>query len=85
MKVGQVKIATSELRTGDLYGNRFSIALRLTERIEKIDIANIEAAVSNIKQYGFVNYFGMQRFGNNPKFHTHDIGRTNLQIYENLA
>jgi tRNA pseudouridine13 synthase len=36
---------------------------------------DIEQAMKNLEQDGFINYFGMQRFGTNS-IGTHAIGRT---------
>ena len=57
---------------GSLKGNRFSIALRFIP-IEISD-AQIKANVINVKENGFINYFGMQRFGS-YNVRTHEIGR----------
>ncbi|EAR87715.1 tRNA pseudouridine synthase D (macronuclear) [Tetrahymena thermophila SB210] len=70
MKVQNVKDATSQLRTGDLYGNRFSLAIRLVSYEEQ----EVIKAVEDLKKLGFINYFGMQRFGTNNSIHTHEIG-----------
>lgn len=48
------------LKIGDLYGNRFTLALRFLGEMDETQIAkNIE----NVKKTGFINYFGLQRFG----------------------
>lgn len=51
------------LNLGDLRGNRFTIALRDLELRCHADEQNITAAVDGLNAHGFVNYFGLQRFG----------------------
>lgn len=55
-----------------LKGNRFSVALRFIDR--NIPNSDIKRNVENVKKNGFVNYFGMQRFGS-YSIRTHEIGR----------
>ena len=73
IQVSQFTGADTGVRVGDLYGNRFSIALRM---IEERNIAlnnDIVAIMNRIKDTGFINYFGLQRFGTGAT-HTHEIG-----------
>lgn len=51
------------LNLGDLKGNRFTIALRDVEIRGDADRANMENAAQSLRSRGFINYFGMQRFG----------------------
>lgn len=69
---GNFRYVDQQLKLGDLKGNRFSLALR---QIEGIKDENIEF----IKKNGFINYFGLQRFGNNPNVPTFQIGIYLLQ------
>lgn len=55
---GDTRAAT--IRLGDLKGNRFSLVLRDLET--KAD-SDIQSALTSITQIGFINYFGLQRFG----------------------
>lgn len=61
LAVGDFEYKDHPLKLGDLAGNRFSIVLR------KISIDANEAFVSklihSLKADGFINYFGLQRFG----------------------
>ena len=57
---------------GSLQGNRFSIALRFISR--DTPDAVIANNVNSVKKHGFINYFGMQRFGS-YNVRTHEIGR----------
>lgn len=58
------------LRIGDLYGNRFSLAIRLFNFEEDKLKENIE----NLRNDGFINYFGTQRFGNANLGRSHVVG-----------
>eukprot|EP00899_Mesostigma_viride_P015275 jgi/Mesvir1/23749/Mv25773-RA.2 len=70
MKVGNFKYVPAGLGLGDLKGNRFTIVLRRLE-VESEDI--VAAAVTALKETGFINYYGLQRFGNYA-VPTHRIG-----------
>jgi tRNA pseudouridine13 synthase len=73
MKVGNFEFVSNELRLGDLQGNRFDVVLRNVQ-VEDMDQAKhtLENAAESIQKSGFINYFGLQRFG---KFHdTHLTG-----------
>ncbi|RKP37850.1 pseudouridine synthase [Dimargaris cristalligena] len=75
MRVGDFHRMTRLLKLGDLYGNRFTVTLRDLQ----LDVAQATPEVSQWIQNGFINYFGLQRFGNSPGSATHDIGRAILQ------
>lgn len=70
VRVGNFEFSKQVLKLGDLKGNRFRIALRhlIGER------AMIENALKNIKDKGFINYFGLQRFGNCASVPTFEVG-----------
>lgn len=86
VRVGNFKYVTEELRLGTLKGNRFDVVLRNVQTANSSDDtvqdrATTKAIVSKsaeaLKKNGFINYFGMQRFG---KFHdTHLCGVALLQ------
>ena len=71
IEIGNFSFSSSELRLGLLKGNQFCVALRFIEGATEEEIRKI---VQSISEKGFVNYFGMQRFGvsNIP---THIIGK----------
>lgn len=46
-----------------LYGNRFYVALRGIKDCPNTD--DLDRAFNALSTKGFINYFGMQRFGNN--------------------
>eukprot|EP00737_Agarophyton_chilense_P001843 gb/GEZJ01002084.1/.p1 GENE.gb/GEZJ01002084.1/~~gb/GEZJ01002084.1/.p1 ORF type:complete len:968 (-),score=186.85 gb/GEZJ01002084.1/:1491-4394(-) len=62
--VGNVSVSnnskSSQLRLGDLQGNRFTLVLR---DVEQNCDDRIQTAINNIIHVGFINYFGLQRFG----------------------
>lgn len=69
-KIGNFVYTDEPLRLGDLGGNEFWITLRdVTGTPEEI-----EECFSGLKNNGFINYFGLQRFGT---FSTssHELGR----------
>ncbi|GAB6033495.1 multisubstrate pseudouridine synthase 7 [Chamberlinius hualienensis] len=57
--IGDVKYVQKPLRLGDLWGNRFNIVLRNVVGTDE----DIEKAMDSLKTNGFLNYYGMQRFG----------------------
>jgi tRNA pseudouridine13 synthase len=87
-KVGNFQYEKNRLELGDLMGNEFVITLRdctfvgsdAVEGIEKVTIADkvIGAAVKNMQVHGFINYYGLQRFGTYA-VGTDDVGKKILQ------
>ena len=85
IKLGNFTYSTEEVRLGTLSGNRFDIVLRNVDIGDDTSAGNsslaskqeivqqkLEAGGNALKARGFINYFGMQRFG---KFHdTHEVG-----------
>lgn len=62
------------LKLGDLKGNRFRISLRNVTGTDQ----QIEEAVTNLKEKGFINYYGLQRFGTSSSVPTPEVGRALL-------
>ncbi|KAJ1825496.1 multisubstrate pseudouridine synthase 7, partial [Coemansia sp. RSA 2703] len=62
------------LRLGDLSGNRFVIVLRFVRGAEQ---DAVERVLQSVGSRGFVNYFGLQRFGSNSVA-SHEVGRAVL-------
>ncbi len=60
---------------GDLQGNQFTITLRDLDPEKKNEI---QASLESLKQVGFINYYGMQRFGT-YSIPTYEIGILLLQ------
>lgn len=57
------------LKLGDLKGNHFTIVLRYVDADEQ----TITDACENVKKFGFINYYGTQRFGTGA-ISTHSVG-----------
>lgn len=64
------RYTSSKLQLGQLQGNKFTIVLRSVKGTED----DIDAGMTSLRDHGFINYYGMQRFGvfSVP---THHIGR----------
>lgn len=68
--LGDFRYSKKQLMLGDLKGNRFVLVLRNIEGSTDEEINN---SFNLIKDKGFVNYFGMQRFGSSSTG-THQVG-----------
>lgn len=73
--VGNFKYAQDALKLGMLRGNRFRIALRNACGTDE----EIELAMTSLRDNGFINYYGLQRFGTIAVAPTHEIGKCLLQ------
>ena len=82
IRVGNMKIHDGDhLKLGTLDGNQFEILLRDCSLVSeneskkrKVDLKSIVAkTVSNMEKTGFINYYGLQRFGS-TSIPTHSIG-----------
>ncbi|XP_055606686.1 pseudouridylate synthase 7 homolog [Uranotaenia lowii] len=69
-KVGNFCFKPEGLKLGDLSGNRFRIALRHVDADDSV----IQESMERFKENGFINYFGLQRFGNCVTIPTYQIG-----------
>lgn len=78
IKVGNFCFKKEPLRLGQLKGNKFDIVVRHLIH-NPAGAAVINQAVNDIKQNGFINYFGLQRFGTRS-IQTHEIGLAVLQV-----
>ena len=77
MKVSHLRSVAGPLRFGDLSGNRFTIILRNC-RFEG-DMEMIKSVIKGVSQTGFINYYGLQRFGRGGgEVSTDAIGRALL-------
>lgn len=79
--LGDFKYTKDSIQLGDLVGNQFRIVIRNIslredngETMEQV----VHQAVRGLKENGFINYFGLQRFGTSS-VPTHAIGRLLLQ------
>lgn len=60
IKVGNFQLCSNPLRLGQLQGNRFEIFIR---NILINSTEHIQTYVENWIDKGYINYFGLQRFG----------------------
>ncbi|XP_042905164.1 pseudouridylate synthase 7 homolog [Parasteatoda tepidariorum] len=74
IKVGNIQFKPDQIRLGDLAGNHFNIVLRQFYGSEDV----IKQAMQSLSTKGFINYYGMQRFGTSC-VPTHAIGRSLLK------
>lgn len=68
--LGGFESTKEPVRLGDLLGNQFFIAIRNVDGQE----SDISKAFESLRDHGFINYFGLQRFGT-FNISTHTIGR----------
>jgi tRNA pseudouridine13 synthase len=73
--ISDYKYSNTSLALGDLYGNRFAVSLRMVGPATVERKWEIARNIEHLKLHGFINYFGLQRFGVNREIKTHDIGR----------
>lgn len=73
--IGNFTYKANPLQLGDLKGNRFQIALRNVTAPDE----NIKESIEAIKTNGFINYFGLQRFGNCMTVPTFEVGKAMLK------
>lgn len=72
--VGNFSFKPDTLKLGQLNGNRFKIALRQIS----VDTSVVEESLKSVQEKGFVNYYGLQRFGNSAAIPTFAIGKALL-------
>ncbi|CAG5042579.1 unnamed protein product [Parnassius apollo] len=75
LHVGNFSFNNVNLKLGMLKGNRFRIALRNVTASDEV----ISVACEKLKTLGFVNYYGLQRFGTRMEIPTYEIGLKLLQ------
>lgn len=73
ISIGQVRRVARKLKLGQCAGNRFRVALRGAAG----GAAAVDAALAAVATNGFVNYFGLQRFGASSR--NEEVGRACLQ------
>lgn len=71
---GNYRYVNEPLKLGKCKGNKFTIVLRNVTGEDDI----LDKAMTSLKEKGFINYFGMQRFGT-TSIPTHHIGRAILK------
>ncbi|KAK4524282.1 hypothetical protein GAYE_SCF02G2181 [Galdieria yellowstonensis] len=74
MRIGRFKYCKEPLHLGELKGNRFTVVLRnVTCAADSHRPEEIFEAIENVKTNGFINYFGLQRFGSGA-IPSHHVG-----------
>ncbi|KAL8221373.1 UNVERIFIED_CONTAM: hypothetical protein K2H54_066670 [Gekko kuhli] len=76
--VANVHSASQPLRLGQLQGNHFNIIVRNLKQHSNDYSASLKErileAIENVKENGFINYYGPQRFGQRQNIQTDQIG-----------
>lgn len=70
MSLGNFSYVPKSLKLGDLNGNRFMITLR---NVQVDSEETLNRSMTSLRDKGFINYFGMQRFGTGS-VGTHEVG-----------
>lgn len=73
--VGDFEYVDGPAMLGELGGNRFEIILRSLSAPSDLDVIS---ACDSVRTHGFINYFGLQRFGKGGS-KSHEIGREILK------
>ncbi len=74
IEINNFSFSDKELRLGLLKGNQFCVCFRFVEGLNDIK-KNLDLITNSINEKGFINYFGMQRFGVGNTS-THIIGKS---------
>lgn len=88
MKMGDYKYSSYPIQLGDHGGNEFKITVKNVtiahgdscslERRVQLTKEAVGTAVSEITKYGYINYYGLQRFGTHI-IGTHELGKMLLK------
>lgn len=70
IKFGSFKYEDAQLKLGDLQGNEFYITIK---NVDEKNPENIAKSMECLRDDGFINYYGMQRFGT-FSVSTHTVG-----------
>ena len=70
VRIGNFKFKDHPLKLGQLVGNKFQLALRNVTAPDEV----IERLMVFLQENGFVNYYGLQRFGNDREVPTYEVG-----------
>nr|XP_029135546.1 LOW QUALITY PROTEIN: pseudouridylate synthase 7 homolog [Labrus bergylta] len=74
LKLGNFCYKNHPLKLGELQGNHFTIVIRNISGTDE----QVQQALTSLKQTGFINYYGMQRFGTTA-VPTQQVGRAILR------
>ena len=73
-EVGNFSFSDKQLKLGMLKGNQFCVTLRFVDMEGGVNPSSLSTSLSSLSSLGFLNYFGMQRFGTSL-ISTHEIGK----------
>ena len=73
IEISNFSFSDKELRLGQLKGNQFCVCFRFIEGLKNIK-SDLDTITKSLNEKGFINYFGMQRFGTG-NISTHIIGK----------
>ncbi|KAG8577170.1 hypothetical protein GDO81_010094 [Engystomops pustulosus] len=73
-RLGNFTYQKNPLKLGELQGNHFTVVLRNITGTDE----QVEQAMTSLRDIGFINYYGMQRFGTTA-VPTYQVGRAILQ------
>ncbi|XP_071778833.1 pseudouridylate synthase 7 homolog [Centroberyx gerrardi] len=73
-KLGNFCYKNHPLKLGELQGNNFTVVIRNISGTQE----QVQQAMTSLKATGFINYYGMQRFGTTA-VPTHQVGRAILK------
>ena len=76
--LGNFEYRDTPLQLGDLSGNEFTLVIRDISGVADAE-SDVNVACGSLKEHGFINYFGLQRFGTGGS-PTHEIGMCVLNI-----
>ncbi|KAF7649313.1 hypothetical protein LDENG_00143520, partial [Lucifuga dentata] len=74
LKLGNFCYKTHPLKLGELQGNHFTVVIRNISGTDE----QVHQAMTSLKETGFINYYGMQRFGTTA-VPTQHVGRAILK------
>uniref|UniRef100_A0A8C4HY22 TRUD domain-containing protein n=1 Tax=Dicentrarchus labrax TaxID=13489 RepID=A0A8C4HY22_DICLA len=74
LKLGNFCYKNHPLKLGELQGNHFTVVIRNISGTDE----QVHQALTSLKQTGFINYYGMQRFGTTA-VPTQQVGRAILR------
>ena len=74
LEVGNFAYEKTDLKLGDLKGNRFDLAIRNIGASREV----LDPVLKYFSTHGFINYFGTQRFGTSAAVPTSSIGKALL-------
>lgn len=87
IKLGSFTYSNDRIKLGQLKGNEFVITIRnvVSNGDQQDTQSNVDRCLISLREKGFINYYGMQRFGT-FSISTHEVGKQVLQSeWENVV